>query len=142
LKHSSGILVHIDMSITQLLQMCRLHIHDVNLLFHHIPKLLYWIEIWCLWRPFECSELMLFKKPVRNLQDHKLDLTESKTQTSMLSLIYTSVFKLLSFNLCFCLLSQYWHSRTGSTGRRQQLAKTALHTAHYGPVSLSCDPAA
>ncbi len=25
-------------SITQLLQICRLHIHDVNLSFHHIPK--------------------------------------------------------------------------------------------------------
>ncbi len=35
-------------SITQLLQVCRLHIHDVNLPFHHIPKLLYWIEIWWL----------------------------------------------------------------------------------------------
>ncbi len=33
-------------SITQLLQICRLHIHDVNLSFHHIPKVLYWIEIW------------------------------------------------------------------------------------------------
>ncbi len=35
-------------SITQLLQICRLHIHDVNLPFHHIPKVLYWIEIWWL----------------------------------------------------------------------------------------------
>ncbi len=35
-------------SITQLLQ-----IYDVNLPFHHIPKVLYWIEIWWLWRPFE-----------------------------------------------------------------------------------------
>ncbi|KAK0133766.1 hypothetical protein N1851_010642 [Merluccius polli] len=25
---------------------CRLHIHDANLPFHHIPKVLYWIEIW------------------------------------------------------------------------------------------------
>ncbi len=33
-------------SITQLLQICRLHIHDANLPFHHIPKVLYWIEIW------------------------------------------------------------------------------------------------
>ncbi len=40
-------------SITQLLQICRLHIHDVNLPFHHIPKVLYWIEIWWLWRVFE-----------------------------------------------------------------------------------------
>ncbi len=32
----------------QLLQICRLHIHDVNLPFHHIPKVLYWIEIWWL----------------------------------------------------------------------------------------------
>ncbi len=35
-------------SIMQLLQICRLHIHDVNLPFHHIPKVLYWIEIWWL----------------------------------------------------------------------------------------------
>ncbi len=40
-------------SITQLLQICRLHIHDENLPFHHIPKVLYWIEIWWMWRPFE-----------------------------------------------------------------------------------------
>ncbi len=40
-------------SITRLLQICRLHIHDANLPFHHIPKVLYWIEIWWLWRPFE-----------------------------------------------------------------------------------------
>ncbi len=40
-------------SITQLLQICRLHIHDANLSFHHIPKVLYWIEIWWRWRPFE-----------------------------------------------------------------------------------------
>ncbi len=40
-------------SIMQLLQICRLHIHDVNLSFHHIPRVLYWIEIWWLWRPFE-----------------------------------------------------------------------------------------
>ncbi len=52
-------------SITQLLQICRLHIHDVNLPFHHIPKVLYWIEIWWLWRTFELSELIvMFKKPV------------------------------------------------------------------------------
>ncbi len=42
-------------SITQLLQICRLH----------IPKMLYWIEIWWLWRPFEKSELIvMLKKPV------------------------------------------------------------------------------
>ncbi len=40
-------------SITQLLQICRLHIHDENLSFHHIPKVLYWIEIWWLWRTCE-----------------------------------------------------------------------------------------
>ena len=52
-------------SITQLLQICRLHIHDVNLPFHHILKGLYWIDIWWLWRPFEYSELIIiFKKPV------------------------------------------------------------------------------
>ncbi|KAK0151281.1 Serine/threonine-protein kinase Nek7 [Merluccius polli] len=29
-----------------LYEICRLHIHDANLPFHHIPKVLYWIEIW------------------------------------------------------------------------------------------------
>ncbi len=52
-------------SIRQLLQICRLHIHNANLPFHHIPKVLYLIEIWWLWRPFEESELIvIFKKPV------------------------------------------------------------------------------
>ncbi len=52
-------------SITQLLQIHRLHIHDANLPFHHIPKVLYWIKTWWLWRPFEYTELIvMFKKPV------------------------------------------------------------------------------
>ena len=52
-------------SITQLLQICRLHIYDANLPFHHISKVLYWIEIWWQWRPLEYSELIvMFKKPV------------------------------------------------------------------------------
>ncbi len=51
-------------SITQLLQIRRLHIHDANLPFQHIPKMLYWTEIWWLWR-LEYSELtVMFKKPV------------------------------------------------------------------------------
>ena len=45
--------------------MCRLHIYDANLPFHHIPKVLYWIDIWWLWRLLENSELIvMFKKPV------------------------------------------------------------------------------
>lgn len=36
--------------------LCWLHIHDANLPIHHIPNVLYWIEMW-LWRPFEYSEL-------------------------------------------------------------------------------------
>ncbi len=40
-------------SITQLLQICQLHIHDANLPFNQIPKVLYWTEIWWPWRPFE-----------------------------------------------------------------------------------------
>lgn len=43
--------------ITQLLQICQLHVHDENLIFHHIPKLVYWIEIWRLRRQLEHSEL-------------------------------------------------------------------------------------
>lgn len=38
-----------------------LHIHDVNLQFYHISKL-YWIEIWLLCGPFECSELIAMLK--------------------------------------------------------------------------------
>lgn len=30
-----------------------MHIRDVNLMFQHIPKALYWIEIWWLWKPSE-----------------------------------------------------------------------------------------
>lgn len=33
-------------SITQWLQVCQLHIYDVNLPFHHILKVRYWIELW------------------------------------------------------------------------------------------------
>ncbi len=33
-------------SITQLLQICRLHIHDSNLPFHHIPKAVVDLENW------------------------------------------------------------------------------------------------
>lgn len=44
-------------SITQLLQIFALHIHEANLPSHHIPKVLYSIEIWWLWSWFEYSEL-------------------------------------------------------------------------------------
>ncbi len=44
-------------SITQFLQICRLHIHDANLPFHHIPKMLYWIEI-CTFLLFVCTSLL------------------------------------------------------------------------------------
>ncbi len=49
-KHSSEILVHIDMIASH--SCCRF-VHDENLSFHHITKVLYWIEIWWLWRTFE-----------------------------------------------------------------------------------------
>lgn len=41
-----------------------LYIHNANLSFQHILKILYWIEIGWLWRLFEYNELLLFKKPV------------------------------------------------------------------------------
>lgn len=44
-------LVHIDMLAS--------HIRDVNLLSHRIPKALYSIEIWWLWRSLEYSELIV-----------------------------------------------------------------------------------
>lgn len=36
-------------SITQLLQICRLHIYNANLPFYHIPKVLYWFAICWQW---------------------------------------------------------------------------------------------
>lgn len=39
-----------------------LHIHDANMPSHHIPDVLCWIEIWRLWKSFECSELTLMLK--------------------------------------------------------------------------------
>ncbi len=59
-------------SITQWLQICRLHIHDVNLLFHHIPKVLYWIEIWWLWRllVFEILRPAIYQVPITYLSLH------------------------------------------------------------------------
>jgi len=45
-KHSAKIFVPIANHITQLLQICWLHIHDANLRLHHIPKVLVEIEIW------------------------------------------------------------------------------------------------
>ncbi len=35
-------------SITQLLLICRLHIHDANLRFHHITYIYIYIYIWCV----------------------------------------------------------------------------------------------
>lgn len=51
---------HIDMMTSHLL-----HIHDVNLLFHHIPEVLQQIESWWLRRLFEYTKLsVMFKKLV------------------------------------------------------------------------------
>lgn len=49
-------------SFTQLLQICWLHIHNANLLFHCIPKVLYWMDIWWLQRQYEGSELIVMFK--------------------------------------------------------------------------------
>lgn len=35
-------------SVTQLLQICKLHVYDANLPFHNVPKELCWIETWGL----------------------------------------------------------------------------------------------
>jgi len=44
-----------------------MHIQGMKLLFHHIPKMLYWVEILCLWGPFYYSKLIvMFKKPISN----------------------------------------------------------------------------
>ena len=47
------------------LQICQLHVNAANLLFYHMPKLFYWIQIWWLGRPLKNFELLvLFIKPV------------------------------------------------------------------------------
>lgn len=55
-KYFSEILIHIDMK-AELLQIVY-QSHDVNPLFHHISKMLWWLQ-----RPFEYSAVM-FKIPV------------------------------------------------------------------------------
>lgn len=47
--------------IRQLLQLCWLHIYDVNVPFDHSQKVIYWSEIWRLWKPLRYGEL---QKPV------------------------------------------------------------------------------
>lgn len=48
-----------------LLQICHLHIHDVNFQFHYLPEMLCWI--WWLWGALGHSELVvIFRKPVWN----------------------------------------------------------------------------
>lgn len=44
--------------VTQILKICWLHIRGVNP-FHHITKMLDWIEIWWLWKLFEWRELIV-----------------------------------------------------------------------------------
>lgn len=39
--------------ISQLKRICQLHILNANLLFYHIPVILYWIQIWWLRRPLK-----------------------------------------------------------------------------------------
>ncbi len=52
-------------SITQFLQICRLNIHDVNLSFHHIPKVLYWMRSGdCGGHLSKVKLIAMFKKPV------------------------------------------------------------------------------
>lgn len=51
LKHSTEILVHANVKATgKLLHISWLYIHDANLPFCHIPKVLCWIKIRWLWR--------------------------------------------------------------------------------------------
>ncbi len=64
-KHSSEMLVHVDMIASHsCCRFCRLHIHDANLPFHHIPKVLYWdlvsVEaIWGKWTNCHVQETSL-----------------------------------------------------------------------------------
>ncbi len=62
--------------ITQLLQICQLHIHYVNLLFHPIAKVLYRIEIWWFWTPFEYSELSYVQNTVLSFVTWQVILLE------------------------------------------------------------------
>lgn len=53
-------------SITEMLQICSLYIHDLKFSFLHIPKMLSGTEIWWWWRPPEYSELIvIFKTNLR-----------------------------------------------------------------------------
>lgn len=58
-KQSSGILVHPDKIVSDCL-----HIYDVNLPFHHITKVLCWIEIRRPQRLFEYNDLAVTLKKI------------------------------------------------------------------------------
>lgn len=45
--------------ITQLVQICQIHIHNANLSLQHVPKLLYCAEQQWPWRLLEWSELIV-----------------------------------------------------------------------------------
>lgn len=60
-KYSSEILVHLDI-IASFSCSRFVGIHDANLLFDYIPKVLYCIENWWLWRHSELSELTVIFK--------------------------------------------------------------------------------
>ncbi|XP_053491170.1 uncharacterized protein si:ch211-51h4.2 [Ictalurus furcatus] len=45
-KHSFEILVHVDMIASHNSCRFQVYVQAVNLLFYHIPKMFYWIQIW------------------------------------------------------------------------------------------------
>lgn len=67
--------------ITHLMQICWLNTHNVDLLFYPIPQVLYWIETWSPWNPFEKSNLyVMCKKPVRDDLSFVFILLETATR--------------------------------------------------------------
>ena len=63
-----------------------MHVHDKNLQFHLISKVLYWIEIWWLWRPLKYNErIFMFKKPS---WDHLSCVTWCSILLEMLHLVH------------------------------------------------------
>lgn len=62
-----------SLELTQLLQICWLHIPDVNLPFCHIPKVSYCHEIRGLWRPFQYREAIVRAASLR--QSELCDMT-------------------------------------------------------------------
>lgn len=57
--------------VTQLLQICHPS-WEFSIPSHPIPEVLNWIQMWWLWRPFECSELTVGRLWLRSSTNRKV----------------------------------------------------------------------